>query len=511
MTRRLAPLLVAAGAFVAFLPALGNDFVNWDDDRNFLENPDYRGLGWRQLGWMFTTTHMGHYTPLTWLTLGLDYLLWGMDARGYHLTSLILHGAAAIVFYFLSLRLLRAARPPGTAADRPGAPDVRIGAAVAALLFAVHPLRVESVIWVTERRDVLSGLLFLVAIVAYLKAVDGGELRWRWYCAALVLFGGALSAKASTMPLPFVLLVLDVYPLRRLGGARGWWVARVWLEKLPFAILAAAAVVMAFLALATLGNTPSLGAMPLVLRAMIAVYGLAFYVVKTVLPLELSPLYRLPITVTWIHFAIVLGGTAAAIAFRRRWPALTAAAAAYGLLLLPVLRLVQGGPQMVADRYAYLSCLGWALLVGAAVSWRWSGTRVVRVVAVAWILVLGALSWQQTEVWRSSETLWRHALTVHPESRPAHFNLARAHAAEGHLAAAIAQYEETLRRSSSGASMHAAIGELYERAGIRRAAIERYTAALRESPGLPDACRGIRRLAAQTRGPLEALATCPSG
>ena len=129
---------------VTFLPALRNQFVgNFDDARNFLTNPHYRGLGWTQIHWMFTTLHMGQYIPLTWITLGLDYLLWGMHATGYHLTSLVLHAVTAVLFYSVSRRLI------GVATGRPEAWATAAGAAVAALLFAVHPLRVESVAWVT--------------------------------------------------------------------------------------------------------------------------------------------------------------------------------------------------------------------------------------------------------------------------------------------------------------------------------------------------------------------------
>ena len=158
---------VIALTLVAFLPVLGNDFIpNWDDALNFLYNPSYRGLGPTQLRWMFTTFHAGHYIPLTWLSLGLDYLLWGLRPAGYHLTSLLLHAATALAFYFLALRLLRLALPPTTT---PAA--LRCGAALAALLFAVHPLRVESVAWATERRDVLSGLFYVLTLLCYLKAV----------------------------------------------------------------------------------------------------------------------------------------------------------------------------------------------------------------------------------------------------------------------------------------------------------------------------------------------------
>lgn len=503
-TRWWIPALVVLVTVAAFLPVLDGGFVNWDDDDNFLRNAHYRGLGPGQLRWMLTAYHMGHWTPLTWLTLGLDYVLWGMDARGYHLTNLLLHAGASLLFCFLSLRLLRFALPATT-----GEMDLRVGAAAAALLFAVHPLRGESVAWVTERRDVLSGLLVLSAAIAYLRAVGNQDRRRAgWYWGAVALFGGALLAKASTLTLPIVLLVLDVYPLRRLGGARGWLRRGVWIEKLPFLALAAAAALIAFQALAPLGSTPSLRQFPVALRALIGVYGLAFYLLKTLLPFDLSPLYQVPEGVTWLHFGIVIGGTVVAATTWRRWPAFTAAWGLYVVMLLPVLRLVQGGPQVVADRYSYLACLGWALLIGGAAARPWAGARVLRGVLAVWIAALAALTWQQAQVWHDSETLWSHAVAVNPESRAAHANLARAHAAEGRIAAAAAHYEETLRLSLHQAPYHAIIGQLYERVGSDRGAAARFAEALRLAPGLPEACAGLRRLAARGAAPPDALSSC---
>src|SRR6266571_3362429 len=239
----LVPVLIALVTFAAFLPALYNQFVNWDDDDNFLRNPHYRGLAWTHIRWMWTT-HLGHYIPLTWMTFGLDYLLWGMNPVGYHLTSLLLHAANAVVFFFVVHRILTQALP--SPSERGYA--LAVSAGVAALVFAIHPLRVESVAWVTERRDVLSGLFYLVAILLYLRACEGGARGRGWYWLSMAAFVGALLSKSMVVNLPVVLLILDVYPLRRLGGAVGWWSAparRVYVEKIPFVLLAAAASAIA--------------------------------------------------------------------------------------------------------------------------------------------------------------------------------------------------------------------------------------------------------------------------
>src|SRR5881296_409007 len=260
LTRRwvhwLVPALIALVTFAAFLPALQNQFVNWDDHENFLDNPHYRGLGWTHLRWMWTT-HLGHYIPLTWMTLGLDYLLWGMNPVGYHLTSLLLHAANAVVFFFVVRRILTRALP--SLSERGHA--LAVSAGFAALVFAIHPLRVESVAWVTERRDVLSGLLYLLTILMYLRAREREERGRGWYWAAVGLFAGALLSKAMAVSVPVVLLILDVYPLRRLGGFVGWWsepARRIYIEKIPFVLLAAAASAIAVMAQSSVHAAASL-------------------------------------------------------------------------------------------------------------------------------------------------------------------------------------------------------------------------------------------------------------
>src|SRR5438876_7632173 len=243
----LVPVLIALVTVAAFLPTLQNQFVNWDDDENFLDNPHYRGLGWTQLRWMWTTLHLGHYIPLTWMTFGLDYLLWCMNPVGYHLTSLLLHAANAVVFFFVVHRILTLALPRLSERGR----ALAVSAGFAALVFAIHPLRVESVAWVTERRDVLSGLFYLSAILIYLWACEGGARGRGWYWLSVAVFGCALLSKSMVVNLPVVLLILDVYPLRRLGGAVGWWsepARRVYVEKIPFVLLAAAASAVALMA-----------------------------------------------------------------------------------------------------------------------------------------------------------------------------------------------------------------------------------------------------------------------
>src|SRR5262245_59489873 len=362
-------VLIVAVTFVTFLPTLGNDFVTWDDDDNLTENPLYRGLGLSELQWMWTTILMGHYIPLTWMTFGLDYLVWGMNPAGYHLTNVVLHIANAVLFYVLVQRLLTIALR-ATVAD---AFTVRLASAFAALLFAVHPLRVESVAWATERRDVLCGFFVLASLLTYLRhaAPEDAEPPRRWYWISLGLFVAAVLSKEMAVALPAVLVVLDWYPLGRLGARAGASRAsRVLAEKVPFVLVAAVAGAVAVL-VNVRGNLSAFGELGVLERAAVSVQGLGFYLWKTVAPVHLAALYELRTPVEVASLPVVLSAvvvaaiTALAVLGRARWPGLGAAWLASVILFAPVIGIVHNGPQLAADRYTYLPTLPRALPPGA--------------------------------------------------------------------------------------------------------------------------------------------------
>src|ERR1700730_17251004 len=217
---RVLPYLVFAVTVITFLPALDGQFLNWDDEENFLRNEGFRGLGRPQLLWMLSAALMGHYIPLTWLSFGVNYVLGGMQPRGYLAGNVLLHATAAVLAFLIARRLL-------AAAFRGGAPGyaVELGAAFAALVFAGHP----------ERRDVLSGVWYLLAVWAWLRAIaEGDGIRPGFYALSLGTFAAGLLSKASGVMLPVAFLILDAYPLRRLP--LGW--RRLIGEKLPHMALA---------------------------------------------------------------------------------------------------------------------------------------------------------------------------------------------------------------------------------------------------------------------------------
>jgi len=421
--RFLFPIAAAVLTFAAFLPALQSDFLNWDDTTNFLRNNDYRGLGWDQLKWMWTSHLIGRYVPVTWMTLGLDYIIWKMNPFGYHLTNLLFHTANALLFYFIAQALYRIAAARAKESEW----RTSIAAFVAALVFAVHPLRVESVAWVTERRDVVSGLFYLLAILLYICAYEGPDcpLRRKYYWASLAAFALALLSKELAVTLPVVLLILDIYPLHRLGDGPGRWTGaafrRVCWEKLPFLALSVADTTLALFIAHHEHSYKSLAGAGWGARTAAATYSLAFYLWKTIAPIHLTPFYPLtPHKIDpWaapleISIAVVLSLFIAAVLLWRKFPALPTVCLAYAVTLFPVLGFLDNGPQITADRYSYLACLGLALLAGSVMLlWDPGNWRIPAVAGVV-ILALAGLTWRQVQVWRDSETLWSYSLAIEP-------------------------------------------------------------------------------------------------
>jgi protein O-mannosyl-transferase len=486
MAKWAIPVAIALVTIVAFLPVLDNGFVAWDDDKNFVENPHFRGLGLEQLHWMWTTFHMGHYVPLSWMTLGFDYELWGMNPTGYHLTNLLLHAASAVVVYFIARTVLRSSI--GEAA-KTASLRVELAAAFSALFFAVHPLRVESVAWATERRDVLSGLFYFSSILVYLRSRSDSATR-RSYWAAIALFVCALLSKATSMSVPAVLLVLNVYPLRRLGGNAGWWnVAAkcVYAELIPFAVLAAATAMLSIVAL----HPPS--QLGIVAKLAVSAYSLVFYLAKTFVPVGLSPLYEMPQHVVptdarfIVSVVIVLGLAAMAWLLRRRWPSVTTALVLFFIVTLPMLGVVQNGPQIAADRYTYFAAPALAVLLGAGFLALLRSKSLASGGATIVVLALCALTWQQSRVWHDSETLWSRVLDVDSESSIAHSAMSNVLYRENRVEQAMAHSKRAVTIAPNYPEALNGLGVGLAREGRLSDAIEQYRRALAIRPNYDDA------------------------
>jgi protein O-mannosyl-transferase len=499
---RLFPITIVFATAIAFLPVLANDFVDFDDPVNFVHNEDFRGLGMDQIRWMWTSHLSGHYIPITWMTLGLDYSLWGMAPLGYHLTNIVWHAANALVFYFLALALFSRAIPESDAVQRARIP---LGALFAALLFAVHPLRAESVAWVTERRDVVSGLFYLLAILIYVRGVQDAPGRpikrtHFWGCFALFVLG--ILSKEMIVTLPAVLLILDFYPLRRLAGGPARWFGPesrgVWIEKIPFFVISFADSALSMQIVHQEKMAASLAVLNWFTRIAISIYGLAFYLWKSIFPLYLSPFYALtqhrvdPGAMPFlISLCAVLLLMAAAIGLRRRIPALLAVVLAYAITLIPVLGIFHNGSQITADRYSYLACLGWAMLAGGALIWlRGPGSQAALACAVLVICALGFLTWRQVQVWRDAESLWTQAVKVDP-SFLAYDNLGLALSARGDTVGAIELYRNSIQLSPDFADAHNNLGASLMNLGEWGDAEREYQRAVTLNPDLARAHGGL--------------------
>jgi Flp pilus assembly protein TadD len=500
LVRRLAialvPALLAVVTFVVFSPALDNGFVDWDDAVLFSKNEHYRGLGMAQLRWMFSTILMGHYVPVTWLSLGADYVLWGMDPAGYHFTNVLLHAANAVLFFFVALRLLRAASAAAL-------PTLRAAAAASALFFALHPLRAESVAWVTERRDVLSGLFFFLTLLLYLSARErDGAARARRHAAACVCYLLAILSKSMVMTLPALLIVLDVYPFRRLDARpERWRRADVWREKFPYLALGLLAALLGYYAQAANRFITSFEQVPWSARPALVAHSLWFYASKTVLPFDLSPLYELPAKIDSFAPRFLLPAVGVVVAagalvlLARRWPAPLAAAVGYAIAIAPVSGIVHSGHQLTHDRYSYLACLPWALLVGAGViAVRAAADRgVLRpalaqgigVVLAGWLAALAFLTWGQVGAWRDTETLWRHAVASSPECSVCELNLGTALLNQNQLALAASHLEHALTERPDRVKGYQNLGLAYARQGQIERAAEHFRRVLATKPDDP--------------------------
>ena len=438
--RALAPAIVFLLTAVVFSPALLNGFVDWDDNVNFLTNPHYRGLGVAHIRWMLTSALSGHWIPITWLTLAADYVVWGMNPFGYHLTNVVLHATNAVLLFVLARRLL----PASTA----GAP-AQMGALAAALAWALHPLRAESVAWVTERRDLVSATFALLTVLAYLAMTERpAHGRRRWLVLALVAYTAALASKSIVMGLPIALVLLDVYPLRRRPIA--------WKEKLPFLALAASFAVVSLVVAAKAWPLTPLEARPALVRALDVPYVLVFYLWKTIAPIGLTPLYELaphgdPFALRYVlslGVVLTLVIVAGVLAWRSR-PALLVAGGAYAGLVAPVSGVVHIGTVLVADRYSYLSTVPFALLLGGGVAVlaarRPAATTALAGVLTVWLVATAGLAWAQTQVWRSTETLWRAALAVDPACALCHSQLGAELGNRHELREAAGHFAEAVR------------------------------------------------------------------
>ena len=456
------PRLLFAAAALPFLPALFARFVDWDDPVFIVKNELLKGF---DLPAMFFFVYGGHYHPLSWLSMKLDRVIFGPGPFGPHLINILLHAASAVVLLQVARRLL--------GDDE----DAVWPAAFAALLFAVHPLRAESVAWATERRDCLSGLFYLLTIRCWLE--DRAQPALAWFVVSLL-------SKGIGVTLPLALALIDT-------ACRGRRLDAAWAKKVaPFAAAALVFGVVGLRAQRGNGANLTLAAFSLSSRAAVAAYGLCFYPFKTLLPVSLIPLYPLPKplpTLSQYPYGPCAALVAALTVFlwhqRRRYPRVAAGALFYAATVGPVVGVFHFGPQLVADRYSYLPCLPLALFGGAALRRGLADParrRLAAAAAGALVVALAGLTVRQVAFWHDGVTLWERELSVRRDVPLAHHYLAEIALSHGNTAEAERRERDALAVDRAYAPALNGLGLALSAQGRAAEADAAYRAALAAKP-----------------------------
>ncbi len=477
---RIIALLLALVTLAVYLPATRFEFTNYDDNDYVSANPQVQaGLTWAGVKWAFTTGHAGNWHPVTWLSHMTDVTLFGMNPGAHHFVSVLFHAANAALLFVLLFRLTKKLWP----------------CALIAALFAWHPLRVESVAWVAERKDVLSTFFALLTLLSYAKAVMSDECSvkdgrphasrlTRHYFLALFFFALGLMAKPMLVTLPFVLLLLDFWPLKRFQVSTFRF--PILLEKFPFFALTAASCLITFIVQHSGHAVASLAQIPLLYRLENAPLAAARYLLKMFCPVNLAVIYPLNrIATAEFIFALAALVLISALAWRGRnlRPYFLMGWLWFLGTLTPVIGIVQVGSASMADRYTYLPGIGILIAIVftlAAVAEKNSFLKKISRALAALVLVASvSLTEKQLQHWRNSETLFRHAVAVTLNNDVAHIDLGTALNGQGRTEEALAEFRAAVRINPDRPQTHFNLGLIYRGAEKHREALAEFREAIR--------------------------------
>ena len=468
---------------IAFGRIIGNDFVNFDDPGYITENYHVQsGISLQNIKWAFTTVVLSNWHPLTMISHMLDWSLFGANAAGHHLVSLLLH-IGVVIFLFLFLNKTT---------------NNLWSSAFAAALFALHPLRVESVAWVAERKDVLSMFFGVAALYAY--AFYAESIKYSRYFICLILFALSLMSKPMLVTMPFVLLLLDYWPLQRWQKAlsapienRYQLAGRLAWEKAPFLLFTIASSMTTFYAQNKGGAVSSEVTLPFVMRVANSIVSYPAYLGKTFWPVNLAVFYPYEFSLDlWkilVSGLILLIITAAVTYYIKKMPFLFVGWFWYVGTLIPVIGLIQVGSQAMADRYTYMPSIGIAILLSWGMPFLFQRLairkKILFSVAIAVLCILSVSTWMQCGYWKNSITLFSHALRVTKDNYLAHSNYGLSLFAEGKIEEAILHYNKAIDLSQShAAQFYTNRGLAYATLGQYQRSIVDYNEAIRLKPDL---------------------------
>ncbi|MBF0330080.1 MAG: tetratricopeptide repeat protein [Nitrospirae bacterium] len=509
---------VSVTTFIVYLPALKNGFVNWDDYSYIVQNRKITSMGIDFFQWAFFNFHMSNWHPLIWISYAVDYALWGLNPMGYHLVNIILHSINSLLVTLLSFQLLEYYRRMKLI-SAPGFPvlsdeGIFIAGLVSGLLFGLHPIHVESVAWVSERKDVLYSFFFLLSLMSYMRYAYNARqetgmqnkiwLTDRHYLWTIGLFFLSILSKPMAITLPVVLCILDWYPFERFNKGS---IKRVLLEKAPFFLIAFDLSITTILAQSYNFAMKSTADFPLEARVLVGFKSLIDYILNVLWPFSLSPLYPFPDNVSFISvqytagfIAVIFFTTVLLLKKNKLWLSVWFY---YFLTLLPVLGFVKVGISAMADRYMYLPSLsfffaaGLLLAVGIdKICFKYPAKKTLIIaglfVCVIFVFVLFSfLTIKQVAVWKDSVVLWEYTTKMlrergeqyYKKSFDAYNGLAMAYADTGRSEDAINELKiNAYRTSPDSIHLYNSLGIIYQKTGRYGEAIESFKAALKIYP-----------------------------
>jgi protein O-mannosyl-transferase len=499
--------------FIVYLTSLKNDFVDWDDGLYIIENSHIRSFDLTFLKWAFFDFYASNWHPLTWISHAFDYAVWGLNPFGHHLTNIILHAINTYLVILLAIRLIDTAQgralQEGTVTTK-NERTTLIAAGVAGFLFGLHPLHVESVAWVAERKDLLCALFFLLSIIAYIKYAlhdmrvsdqdsPFSSLLNKEYLFSLGFFIAALLSKPMAVTLPIVLLILDWYPLQRMKTGNA--LRLTIMEKLPFFALSFISSMLTILAQKSGGAIATIDSLPVSVRMLVVAKSLIDYLVRMVFPFNLIPFYPYPQAgrVSFAHPAYILsiviltGFTLMCFFLAKKQKLWLSVWSYFVITLLPVLGIMQVGSQATADRYAYLPSIGPFLLMGVAASQitaridaqkKMQKALRVFIVAIAIFIMISliSLTLKQIRTWKNTTILWTHVIETSPDVTNAYLNRAINFKRRGLLDKAIHDYKTAISLDPAGFIAHYNLGNIYLSEERIDDSIEQYQMALNARP-----------------------------
>jgi protein O-mannosyl-transferase len=484
-----AVLLIGVISFFTYYPALSNGLLlSWDDGSYVLKNPHIQSLSLDNIYWMFTAFYSANWHPLTWLSHAIDYALYGSNPWGHHLTSVIFHALNSIWVFVLSIFLVYIVEKLPSERFEFGAifnPKRFAVALLTAVLFAIHPQHVESVAWVSERKDMLFFFFFIPSLLSYMIYTQLSQKKW--YIASLVLFALSLLSKPMAVTLPILLILFDIYPLKQIElnkiDYKKWFI-----NKIPFLIIALAAGIFTLLAQSGEGAVASVQQVSVQVRILNAFNSLVGYFGKWLFPVHLSPFYKLQVEMfqtiqdNLVNILAVLITTLVTIYFwlksQKAW---LMGWLFYIITLLPVLGLIQVGSQGMADRYAYLTTLPFYLLlaIGIVVLYQKYSKLISVLLVIAIHVSLINLTHKQIKIWRDGFTLWDYVVRSDPDNALAQGFLGTVYMGVGNYEQAAKHFEFSVGLTGAKfATAHYELGSAYFRLGRIEEALKEFQIAI---------------------------------